>query len=262
MTLEAPGTYHHSLVVANLSEAAAEAIGARATKCRVCAYFHDIGKLEKPEYFIENIAEGHNPHDDLTPTMSALVIIAHVKNGVDMALKNKLNSEIIDIIEQHHGTSLVYYFYRRALDQQEEMREQAEEGNANEEDIPEVEKKGFRYPGPKPQFKESGIISLADAVESASRSLQKPTPQKIEQTIDEIINTRIRDGQLDECDLTMHELNVIRKSFNQTLRSMMHNRISYPKDDSDLEKKTKSIKKRTSEKDTRRSGKKTGALLP
>ncbi len=261
MTLEAPGTYHHSLVVANLAEAAAESIGANATMCRVASYFHDIGKLAKPGYFIENIAEGDNPHDDLTPTMSALVIIAHVKDGVDLALKNKLNTEIIDIIEQHHGNSLVYFFYRRALDQQEEMREQVEEGNANAEDIPSVGEKGFRYPGPKPQFKESGIISLADAVESASRTLQKPTPQKIEQTIDGIIGSRIKDGQLDECDLTLFELNVIKRSFLTTLRSMMHNRISYPKDDSSGEIKRPAKAKRV-EKDTKRAGKKTGVLLP
>lgn len=267
MTLEAPGTYHHSLVVANLAEAAAEEIGANATMCRVCSYFHDIGKLVKPEYFIENIGEGDNPHDDLTPTMSALVITAHVKEGVDIALKNKLNSDIIDIIEQHHGTSLVYFFYRRALDQQEEVRKQVEEGNANEDDVPEVAEKSFRYPGMRPQFKESGIVSIADAVEGASRTLQKPTPGKIRQLVDEIIHARIRDGQLAECDLTLRELGVIADSFNATLRSMLHSRITYPKDDSDLEKhggKKKPRKKNgsISGKLSSKSGKKTGALLP
>ncbi len=269
MTLEAPGTYHHSLVVANLAEAAAEEIGANATMCRVSSYFHDIGKLVKPGYFIENIGEGDNPHDDLTPTMSALVITAHVKEGVDIALKNKLNSDIIDIIEQHHGTSLVYFFYRRALDQQEEARRQVEAGEANEDDIPEVAEKSFRYPGPRPQFKESGIVSIADAVESASRTLQKPTPGKIRQMIDDIIHARIRDGQLAECDLTLRELGVIADSFNATLRSMLHSRITYPKDDSDLEKaadKKKSARKKksgaASGKLSPKSGKKTGALLP
>ncbi len=229
MTIEAPGTYHHSLVVANLSEAAAESIGANATMCRVCSYFHDIGKLVKPEYYIENISEKNNPHDDLTPTMSALVIIAHVKDGIDLALKNNLSSEIIHVIEQHHGNSLIYFFYRRALDQQEQFKRKVEEDNANEEDIPEVDPKSFRYPGPKPQFRESAIISLADAVESASRTLAKPTPAKIGQLIDEIVQSRIRDGQLDECDLTFAELEAIKRSFQATLRSMLHNRISYPK---------------------------------
>ncbi|CAN5240972.1 hypothetical protein BH23VER1_BH23VER1_12210 [soil metagenome] len=229
MTIEAPGTYHQSLVVANLSEAAAECIGANPTMCRVCSYFHDIGKLAKPEYYIENISEEHNPHDDLTPTMSALVIISHVKDGIDLALKHKLSSEILHVIEQHHGSSLIYFFYRRALDQQENFKRQVEDGNANEEDIPEVDPKNFRYPGPKPQFRESAIISLADAVEGASRTLAKPTPAKISQLIEEIVQSRIRDGQLDECDLTFAELEAIKKSFQATLRSMLHNRVAYPK---------------------------------
>jgi putative nucleotidyltransferase with HDIG domain len=233
MTLEAPGTYHHSLVVATLSEAAAERIGANATMCRVCSYFHDIGKLVKPGYYIENITEEDNPHEELTPNMSMLIITAHVKDGVDMAIKNKLNHDIIDVIEEHHGTSLVYYFYRRALDQQEQVRDLVREEKANEEDVPEVDEKSFRYPGPKPRTRESGIISLADAVEGASRTLQKPTPQKIEQLVDEIVRGRARDGQLDECELTMHELAEIKSSFCATLRSMLHNRISYPKEDQD-----------------------------
>ena len=229
MTLEAPGTYHHSLVVANLSEAAAETIGCNATMCRVCAYFHDIGKLVKPEYCIENIGEAENPHDDLTPSMSVLIIMSHVKDGVDLAIKHKMNNAIIDVIEEHHGTSLVYFFYRRALDQREEVERLVAEGKANEEDVPDVDEESFRYPGPKPSTRESGIISLADAVEGASRTLQKPTPLKIEQLIDEIVRSRVRDGQLDECDLTLHELTEIKKSFSTTLRSMMHNRITYPK---------------------------------
>lgn len=245
MTLEAPGTYHHSLVVANLSEAAAERIGANATMCRVASYFHDIGKLEKPGYYIENITERDNPHDELTPNMSMLIITAHVKDGVDMAIKNKLNHEIIDVIEEHHGTSLVYYFYRRALDQQQQIRDLVSDEKANEEDVPDVDEKSFRYPGPKPRTRESGIISLADAVEGASRSVQKPTPQKIEQMVDEIVRGRMRDGQLDECELTMSELAEIKASFCATLRSMMHNRISYPKED--LEGKDEEKERRRSE---------------
>src|SRR5437764_934074 len=232
MTIEAPGTYHHSLVVANLAEAAAEKIGANATMCRVCAYFHDVGKLVKPQYFTENMSFSRNPHDDLAPTMSALIIIAHVKEGVDLALKDKLNQQIIDIIQQHHGTSLVYYFYQRALQQQEDARAGGKIMNIREEDIPEVEEESFRYPGPKPQTKESAIVSLADIVESASRSLEKPTPQKVEQLVNELIEERIADGQLDECDLTLGELRVISEKFRFTLMTMLHTRIAYPKGES------------------------------
>src|ERR1700739_1781118 len=229
MTIEAPGPYHHSLVVANLAEAAAEAIDANATLCRVCSYFHDIGKLVKPEYFTENMNIERNPHDDLAPTMSALIILAHVKEGVDLALKHGLNKHIIDVIQQHHGTSLVYYFYQRALQQQEDARAGGKIMNIREEDIPEVQEESFRYPGPKPQTKESAIVSLADIVESASRSLEKPTPQKIEQLVNELIEERIADGQLDECDLTLGELRVIAERFRFTLMTMLHSRIAYPK---------------------------------
>ncbi len=237
MTLEAPGTYHHCLVLANLSEAAAEAIGANGTKCRACSYFHDIGKLNKPDYFIENNDGIDNPHDELTPTMSALVIMAHVKDGVDLALKHRLNAEIVDVIREHHGTSLIYYFYHRALKLKEELEEQVKDGKAREEDVPEVSESGFRYPGPKPRTRESAIISLADAVESASRSLVKPTLQRIEQLIEEITDSRLREDQLDECDLTLHDIAVIKKSFATTLRSMMHSRIAYPKQEDESKDK-------------------------
>jgi putative nucleotidyltransferase with HDIG domain len=229
MTIEAPGTYHHSLVVANLAEAAGEGIGANATLCRVCAYFHDIGKLVKPEYFTENMNFERNPHDDLAPTMSALIILAHVKEGVDLALKHKLNRQIIDIIQEHHGTSLVYYFYQRAIQQQEDARAGGKIMNIREEDIPEVREESFRYGGPKPQSKESAIVSLADMVESASRSLEKPTPQKIEVLVNELIEERIADRQLDDCDLTLGELKVIAERFRFTLATMLHSRIAYPK---------------------------------
>jgi putative nucleotidyltransferase with HDIG domain len=229
MTIEAPGTYHHSLVVANLAEAAAEAIGANATLCRVCSYFHDAGKLVKPEYFTENMSFERNPHDDLAPTMSALIIMAHVKEGVDLALKHKLNQPVIDIIQEHHGTSLIAYFYQRALQQQEDARAGGKIMNIREEDIPEVREESFRYPGPKPQTKESAIVSLADVVEGASRSLEKPTPQKIEQLVHELIEERIADGQLDECDLTLGDLRTIMDRFRFTLMTMLHTRIAYPK---------------------------------
>ena len=231
MTIEAPGTYHHSLVVANLAEAAAEAIGANATLCRVCSYFHDVGKLVKPEYFTENMSFERNPHDDLAPSMSALIIIAHVKEGVDLALKHKLNQRIIDIIQEHHGTSLVYYFYKRALQQHDDARAGGKIMKMREDDIPEVSEESFRYSGPKPQTKESGIISLADAVEGASRSIEKPTPQKIEQLVTEIIQQRIADKQLDECELTLGELGTIAERFRFTIMTMLHSRIAYPKPD-------------------------------
>ncbi|HSI63406.1 MAG TPA: HDIG domain-containing protein [Candidatus Saccharimonadia bacterium] len=230
LSMEAPGTYHHSLVVANLAEAAAESINANATMCRVCSYFHDIGKLTKPEYFIENMDPENNPHDDLTARMSALVLIAHVKDGVDIAIKHSLNSAIINVIEQHHGNSLVYYFYRRALEQKKEALKLVEEDKARQDDVPDVSEDGFRYPGPRPQFKESAIISLADAVESASRTLAKPTPNRVEQLVDDIVRNRLLDHQLDECDLTLAELSDIKTSFVKTLMSMMHSRIKYPKE--------------------------------
>lgn len=241
MTIEAPGTYHHSLVVATLAETAAEAIGASAVMCRVCSYFHDIGKMKKPSYFIENIGDGHNPHDDLTPNMSALVVMAHVKDGVDLAIKHKMNEEIVNVIMEHHGTSLIRFFYHRALKQREEVQRQVAEGKAHEDDIPDVKEESFRYPGPKPRTRESAIISLADSVESASRSLQKPTPKKIDELIDDIFKDRLNDGQLDDAALTLADLATIKNSFATTLRSMMHSRIEYPKlDDAEKASKPKS----------------------
>ncbi len=229
LSMEAPGTYHHSLAVANLAEAAAEAVGANPTICRVCSYFHDIGKLVKPDYFTENIPRGHNPHDDLTPTMSALIIIAHVKEGVDLALKHKLNGEVVDIIRQHHGTSVVSYFYKRALQQQEDARLGGKIMNMREDDIPAVREESFRYPGPRPRTKEAAIINLADSIESASRSLERPTPQRIEDLVNGIIETRIEEHQLDECPLTLAEIHRAGESFRFTLLNMLHARIAYPK---------------------------------
>ena len=228
MMIEAPGTYQHSLVVANLAESAAESVGANAAMARVCSYFHDIGKLVKPEYFVENMRRDRNPHDELAPTMSALIIIAHVKEGVDLALKNGLNQQIIDVIQQHHGTSMIYYFYKRAQQQQEDQRAGGKIMNIREEDIPEVREESFRYSGPRPQTRECAIISLADSIESASRSLERVTPQKIDQLVSDIVQRRLVDGQLKECDLTMRELEVVAESFKYTLQSMMHSRVAYP----------------------------------
>ena len=229
MQIEAPGTFHHSLIVASLAESAAEAIGANAIMSRVCAYFHDIGKLSKPEYFIENQG-GLNPHDELTPTMSALIIVAHVKDGVDLAIKNKLNPRILEVIQEHHGDSLVYYFYRKAQERVQREEAKRESGGGNSDDLPKIDEKSFRYPGPIPQSRESGIISLADAIESASRTISKPSPARIKGLVDEIVFKRVRDGQLDSCGLTMSELTIIRDVFSKTLRSMLHARIKYPKE--------------------------------
>ncbi len=237
MQLEAPGTFHHSLVVAALSESAALEIGELGEKARVCSYFHDIGKLKKPEYFIENQG-GRNPHDHLTPTMSALILIAHVKDGVDMAIKHKLNRDIIKVIEEHHGDTLAYYFYRKALKQKEES-----EKEALDDDV-EVNRSNFQYPGPRPTSKISGIISLADAVEGASRTLQKVTPKSVKQLVNEIVTSRIKEGQLDCCELSFEELSKVKESFAKTLRSMLHQRVDYPKEEnhSPKEPETKPLK--------------------
>ncbi len=256
MQLEAPGTFHHSLVVAALSEAAAEKIQANAPMCRVCSYFHDVGKLKKPSYFIENQHDGIcNPHDSLTPTMSALVILAHVKDGVDLAVKHNLNPRIIDIIQEHHGDSLVYFFYRRAQDQKRIEMEKVDRRLENPEDLPMIDEKNFRYPGPRPSSRESGIVALADSVESASRSLQKPTPAKIRALVDDIVRSKINDGQLDNCPLTLRELAIVKESFSTTLRSMLHSRIDYPKDEN-----TVSAARRIS--NTDRDATKGGRVIP
>jgi cyclic-di-AMP phosphodiesterase PgpH len=239
MQLEAPGTFHHSLVVAALAEAAAEKIGANAPMCRVCSYFHDVGKLSKPGYFIENQHEGgENPHDALTPTMSALIIIAHVKDGVDFAVKHKLNPRIIDVIREHHGDSLVIYFYHKAREQKKLEIEKVDRGLENPEDLPVVDEKNFRYPGPRPSSRESGIIALADTIESASRSLRKPTPARIRALVDDLVRQKIQDGQLDDCPLTLRELAILRSSFANTLRSMLHSRIDYPREKEDEPRST------------------------
>lgn len=252
MQLEAPGTFHHSLVVASLSEAAAEKIGANAPMCRVCSYFHDVGKLTKPNYFIENQHDGgENPHDSLTPTMSALIIIAHVKDGVDLAVKHKLNPRIIDVIQEHHGDSLVAFFYRRAQEQKKLELEKVDRRLENPEDLPMIDEKNFRYPGPRPSTRESGIIALADMVESASRTLRKPSPARIRALVEDLIHSRIVDGQLDDCPLTIRELAIIKESFSNTLRSMLHSRIDYPKDD---ERSATGTKRLVSDRDASQGG--------
>jgi len=231
MATRAPGTYHHSLVVANLAEAAAVAIGANSLQCRVVCLFHDIGKLVKPEYFVENIGSGENPHDELSPSMSALIVTSHVKEGVDLALKHKLNSQIVDAILEHHGTTLVSYFYARARQQQRDALEGVRILQMRENDVPEVEENTFRYPGPKPRSRETAILMLADAVEGASRSLEKPTPQRIEELVDSIARKRIADGQLDDSPISLNEVQVVIEKLAANLKTMMHGRIAYPKDE-------------------------------
>lgn len=231
LSMEAPGTYHHSLAVANLAEACAEKTGANPSLCRVSAYFHDVGKLVKPEYFAENMPAGGNPHDDLTPTMSALVILSHVKEGVDLALRSKLNPRIIDAISQHHGTTLVEYFYQRARRQERDARAGGSLMNVRPEDIPAVSEESFRYPGPKPRTIEAVILGLADAAESASRSLERPTLQRIDDLVHDILQDRITDGQYDEADVTLAQLQEIAATLVSSLGSMLHSRITYRRRD-------------------------------
>jgi putative nucleotidyltransferase with HDIG domain len=233
LSLEAPGTYHHSLAMANLAEACAEKVGANATLCRVSAYFHDIGKLSKPEYFTENAPADHNPHDELTPTMSALVILSHVKEGVDLAIRNKLNRPLTDAIRQHHGTTLVEYFYRRACRQEQDAREGGTLLKIRAEDIPKVSEESYRYPGPKPQTIETVILGLADAAESASRSLERPTLQRIDDLVHDILQDRIADGQYDEAPVTLCQLHAIADTLVSSLASMLHSRIAYRKSDTE-----------------------------
>jgi len=229
MQFEAPGTYHHSLMVANLSENAADAIGSNPLLCRVCCLFHDIGKLVKPEYFSEN-QRGINPHDERNPSMSALVIKAHVKEGVEMAKQEGLPKIIIDIIKQHHGTSLIKYFYHQSKKQKSIEDNAVQSQYQNTPSDVSIHESTYRYDGPRPRFKESAIIFFADAVEAASRSLKKVSQPAIEELIDGIFDNRIKDGQLDECPLTFKELHEIKTSFTRTLLNMLHTRVEYPKD--------------------------------
>jgi len=215
LMLKAPGTYHHSVMVGNLVEGAAEAVNANPLLARVAAYYHDIGKVSKPLYFIENQSQDDNRHDKLTPSMSALILISHIKEGVEMAREKHVGQPIIDIIRQHHGTALIKFFYERA-------KAQSAISGAF------VEEQEFRYPGPKPQTREAGIVMLADCVEAASRTLINPTPDRIQGMVQTLINRVFIDGQLDECELTLKNLHEIAKSFNRTLNAIFHHRIDYP----------------------------------
>ncbi|MGZ4032072.1 MAG: HD family phosphohydrolase, partial [Tumebacillaceae bacterium] len=213
LLMEAPGTYHHSLIVGNLAEAAAEMIGADPLICRVGAYFHDVGKMKRPLFFIENQMSKDNPHDKVAPTLSHLIITSHVRDGLEMQEEYRLPKPIRDICEQHHGTTILWYFYNKAL-------ETDKSGTISADD--------FRYPGPKPQSKEAAIVMLCDAVEAAVRSMARPTPNRIESVIHKIIKDRLNDGQLDECDLTLKDLDKAADAFLRTLNGIYHARIEYP----------------------------------
>ena len=217
----APGTYNHSISVATIGEAAADKIGANGLLVRVAAYYHDIGKMLKPQYFIENMAQGSGSlHDNLAPAMSTLIIIGHVKDGVDLARQHNLPQPIIDFIEQHHGTTLVEYFFREA-------EKQADLSPDHKTD---AEESSFRYPGPKPQTREAGVMMLSDAVESASRTLSDPTPKRIKSLVHSLVMKRLLDGQFNECSLTLSEINVVEESLVKSLIGIYHGRIKYPEE--------------------------------
>lgn len=228
---EAPGTYHHSVMVGNLAEAAAEAIGANGLLCRVGSFYHDLGKTRRPAYFIENQINRENPHDSLDPSVSKAIIIAHAKDGVDILTEAKIPKPIRDIAEQHHGTTLLKYFYHKAMKQREE---QAAGGEF--EPIPEEE---YRYPGPKAQTKEAAIVGIADSVEAAVRSLKNPTVEQVDSIVRKIIKDRLDDQQFHECDMTLKELDIIAKSMKETLLGVFHSRIEYPGDTAMNEVKSK-----------------------
>ena len=216
MIVKAPGTYHHSMLVGSMVEAAAEEIGANPLLGKVMCYYHDIGKMEHSNYFIENQKQGQNPHDHISPFMSKTLLIAHVKDGVEMGMNYKLGKPIIDGIIQHHGTTLISYFYNKALDMK----------NDEDADFSEDE---FRYPGPKPQFSESALCMLADSIEAASRSLDDPSPQRLQNIVRNIIQRKFSDGQLDECNLSLKDITKIENAFIRILLGIYHQRIDYPR---------------------------------
>lgn len=216
LAVEAPGTYNHSLGVATLAEAAAEAVGANALLCRVASYYHDVGKIKKADYFVENQMGGENRHLNLSPSVSILIILGHVKDGVELAKEYNLPTSIFPFIQQHHGTTLVEYFYHAACAKQDR------------ETTGEVSETQYRYPGPKPRTRETAILMLADAAESACRAMREHSPQRIETLVHELAMKRQVDGQFDECDLTMRELAVIERSLVKGLMGIYHGRIAYP----------------------------------
>jgi hypothetical protein len=214
LLVEAPGTYHHSIIVGNLAESAAEAVGVNPLLARVSAYYHDIGKIKMPDYFIENQIVSVSKHDKLAPRMSSLILLSHVKEGVELAKKHKLPPIVIDIIQQHHGTSVQTFFYQKAKERHDKIAPLTEED--------------FRYPGPKPKSRVAALVLMADAVEAASRALTDTTPARVSILVDRIINHCFIDGQLDNCELTLKDIREIRTNFVYLLSSMYHKRIDYP----------------------------------
>jgi putative nucleotidyltransferase with HDIG domain len=211
LLMEAPGTYHHSILVGNLAESAAEAVNADATLVRVGSMYHDIGKLKRPYFFIENQFTQDNPHDKIAPTLSSLIITSHVKDGLELAKENKLPQQIQDIISQHHGDGLVNFFYHKALEENDEVPEES-----------------FHYEGPKPQTKEAALVALADNVEAAVRSMKQPTLGRVEGLVRKIVKDKLNDGQLDQCDLTFQDLDRIAMAFVRVLSGIFHSRVEYP----------------------------------
>ena len=228
MQVEAPGTYHHSLMVANLAENAALSVGANPTLCRACSLFHDIGKMAQPTYFSENQGEFGNPHDRQNPSMSALIIKSHVKEGVEMAREHGLPKVIRQVIRQHHGTTLVKYFFHQA-----KQKFKQDTLSYGESELVEPDESTYRYDGPKPSFKESAIIFFADSVEAAARALPKVSLHSVEELLEKIFQDRLEDGQLDECPLTLEEVAKIKQSFIKTTLNMLHSRIEYPEDENE-----------------------------
>lgn len=222
LLLDAPGTYHHSVLVGNLAETAADLIGADPVTVRVGAYYHDIGKIKRPYFFIENQVGGENPHDKIAPSLSTLIVTSHIKDGMDICREYKIPQTITNIIQQHHGTTLVSYFYKRATE------------NEHSECIIEAD---FRYEGPRPQSKEAALVMLADACEAAVRSISKPNMNRIEATVRKIIRERLHDGQLDDCNLTLKDLNTVGDVFIRVLSSMFHSRVEYPDALKELERR-------------------------
>jgi len=215
LSVEAPGTYHHSLMVATLAEVAAESVGANSLLARVAAYYHDLGKLLKPEYFVENQSYGSNKHEEIPPDVSSAILASHVKDGLQLAKESGLPQRITDMIPQHHGTRVMTYFYQKAKD--------AMIGKAGE-----IDEASFRYPGPKPQSKEAAIIMMADSVEAASRTLSEPAPALVQGMIDRLIDDIVRDDQCNECDITLRDVQLVKESFLKILTGIFHHRIDYP----------------------------------
>ncbi|MBS4042091.1 MAG: HDIG domain-containing protein, partial [Flavobacteriales bacterium] len=213
LLIEAPGTYHHSIIVGNLSEAAANAVGANALLARTGAFYHDVGKIARPYFFKENQLTSENPHDKINPTLSSLIITGHVKEGMELAKKYKLPMEVRNFILEHHGNTLVAFFYHKA-----KTAENSEEVDENQ----------FRYSGIKPQSKETAIVMLADSIEAAVRSMSSPNKDKIEKLIHKIMKDKLEDGQLEECDITLKEFEILKKAFLQVLLGIFHERIEYP----------------------------------